>query len=84
MVRAIAGEVPQTGGRLFNGFVVPPPPRDPRLPKPKVGKKPGEKRRRQEMSASLAGAKDLGAVLLAAAVLVVIVVLVVTLSSLWG
>jgi hypothetical protein len=36
------------------------------------------------MSASLAGAKDLGAVLLAAAVLVVIVVLVVTLSSLWG
>jgi hypothetical protein len=36
------------------------------------------------MSASLDGAKDLGAVLLAAIVLVVIVVLVVTLSSLWG
>jgi hypothetical protein len=84
MVQAKRGDVPQTGGQLFNGFVVPPPPRDPGLRKPKVGKKPGEKRRRREMSASLAGAKDLGAVLLAAVVLVVIVVIVVTLSSLWG
>ncbi len=84
MVQAKRGDVPQTGGQLFNGFVVPPPPRDTGLRKPKVGKKPGEKRRRREMSASLAGAKDLGAVLLAAIVLVVIVVLVVTLSSLWG
>ncbi len=61
-----------------------PPPRDPQRRKPKVGNKPGEKRRRQDMSDSLAGAKDLVAVLLAVVVLAAIVVLVVTLSSLWG
>jgi hypothetical protein len=44
---------------------------------------PGETRR-QAMSASLAGAKDMGAVLLAVIVLTVILVIVVTLSGLRG
>jgi hypothetical protein len=65
---------------LFGIGFVPPPPRGPRRRKPK----PGEKHRRQEMSASLAGAKDMGAVLLAVVMLAAIVVLAVTLSSLQG
>ena len=60
------------------GFM-PPPPRSPQRRKPK----PGETRR-QAMSASLAGAKDMGAVLIAVVVLTVILAIVVALSSLRG
>jgi hypothetical protein len=69
---------------LFGIGFVPPPPRGPRRRKPKPGEQPSGESRRQELSASLAGAKDMVTVFVAVAVIAVLVVLVVTLSSLRG